>query len=358
MNDISAVSVTPFDASRFPEFDGHQSVSSLHDEKTGLRGYISIHNTNLGPAIGGTRFWHYASDDDGLRDSLRLSRAMTYKCAIAGVPFGGGKGVLLAPKKDAEKSEEYLVAYTEALKSLPADFYTGEDVGLNQRDVEILEAHSDMIVGRPEVGGLPAKWAALSVFYCMETALLDAFGSASFEGKTVAVKGIGGVGIDLLALLENAGAKIIAADINPTRVALAQKRHPNAVIVDPKDIHKQEADVYSPCALNDEFNPDTLPDIRAKVICGGANNQLRSREEGKKLHERGIVYVPDYVANAGGLISVSDELHEGGYLQERVEKMILNLKDTLTEIFEASKKEEKPTDLVADELAERRFGKI
>jgi leucine dehydrogenase len=349
------ISVEPIDVKRFPEFDNHKAVVTIHDPKTGLRGFIAIHNTNLGPAIGGTRYWHYASDDEGMRDALRLSRAMTYKCAIAGVPFGGGKGVLLAPQENAPKTEEYLIAYTEALRMMENTFFTGEDVGLNERDVEVLEAHSDVIVGRPEVGGLPAKWAALSVFYTMETALEKTHGTGSFEDRTVAVKGLGGVGIELCSLLENAGAKIIGADINPTRVALAQKRHPNIGIVSHTDIQREKADIYSPCALGDEFNDTTIDSLGAKIICGGANNQLATKKAGQDLHERSILYVPDYVANAGGLISVSDELHEGGYSQERVEKSILAIKETLSQIVDISRSENKPTDQVADMLAEKRF---
>lgn len=356
-NNDQRITVEKLSVERFPEFDNHQEVVSIHDPKTGLRGYIAIHNTNLGPAIGGTRHWHYANDDEGMRDALRLSRAMTYKCAIAGVPFGGGKGVLLAPQQNAVKSEEYLIAYTQALTLLGNTFYTGEDVGLNERDIEILEAHSQTIVGRPEVGGLPAKWAALSVFYTMETAMEKTFGSGSFAGRRIAVKGIGGVGMELCALLHDAGAIVVGADINPTRVALAQKRHPEMKIVEHDAIHAEYVDVYSPCALGDEFTAKTIPEVNAKIICGGANNQLASPEDGQALFDKGILYVPDYVANAGGLISVSDELHEGGYSQARVEKMILALKDTLAQIIEMSHNQKRSTGEVSDLIAQRRFQK-
>jgi glutamate dehydrogenase/leucine dehydrogenase len=202
---------------------------------------------------------------------------------------------------------------------------------------------------------LPAKWAALSVFYCMETALEKRFGSGSFAGRTVAIKGLGGVGMDLAALLADAGARIIGADINPTRVALAEKRHPEITIVPHVSIHAEKADIYSPCALGDEFDEKTIAELQAEIVCGGANNQLKTVADGERLFKKGVLFVPDYVANAGGLISVSDELHEGGYRQERVEKMILALKDTLSEIFKISESEQKPTDRVADALAEKRF---
>lgn len=356
-NNDHQITVDRIDVARFPEYDNHQEVVSIHDARTGLRGYIALHNTNLGPAIGGTRHWHYANDDEGMRDALRLSRAMTYKCAIAGVPFGGGKGVLLAPQQNAIKTEEYLMSYTKALTMLNAPFYTGEDVGLNERDIEILEAHSEHIVGRPKVGGLPAKWAALSVFYTMETALEKTFGSGSFVGRTVAIKGVGGVGMELCAILRDAGANVIGADINPTRVALLQKRHPEIAIAQHDAIHKEIVDIYSPCALGDEFNEITISVMNAKIICGGANNQLTTLEDGQRIFDKGILYVPDYVANAGGLISVSDELHDGGYSQERVEKKILALKDTLAQIVDMSRETKTPTGVVSDTIAEKRFKK-
>ncbi len=350
-----SVTVTPVDSKNFPEFKNHKKALRIADPKTGLKGFIVIHNTNLGPAIGGTRYWYYETDDDALRDALRLSRAMTYKCAIAKVPFGGGKGVLMAERPDAAKTDEYLIAYVTAIGRLGEKFFTGEDVGLGEHDVEVLEAHSDRIVGRPEVGGLPARWAALSVFYAMESALLKRFGSASFEKKTIAVKGLGGVGLELCMLLENAGAKLIGGDVNETRVALAKKRHPGIKIVPPEKIHKERATVYAPCALGDEFNKQTIPELSVDIICGAANNQLATEEDGMRLFRKSILYVPDYVANAGGLVSVADELHEGGYSRERVEKKILELKETVEEIIAISVAEKKPTNVVADKIAEKRF---
>lgn len=351
----SSVTVTAVNPEEFPEFKKHKKIFRISDSKTGLKGFIAIHNTNLGPAIGGTRYWYYETDDDALRDALRLSRAMTYKCAIANVPFGGGKSVLMAEREGAAKTDEYLIAYTDALKLIGENFFTGEDVGLNEHDVEVLEAHSDTIVGRPEIGGLPARWAALSVFYAMETALLSRFGSASFEGKIVSVKGLGGVGIELCALLQNAGASLIGADVNPTRVALAEKRLNKIRIVSSERIHKERSMVYAPCALGDEFSKATIPQLFSEIICGAANNQLADEADGKFLFEKGILYVPDYVANAGGLISVADELNPDGYSQERVEKKILEIKETVREIIEISASEKKPTNIVADAIAEKRF---
>ncbi|TSD05416.1 MAG: leucine dehydrogenase [Parcubacteria group bacterium Greene0714_7] len=354
---MSNLSITSVDVNTFPEFDTHKRVLRIEDSASGLLAFISIHNTNRGPAIGGTRYWHYQKEEDALRDSLRLSRAMTYKCAIAEVSFGGAKGVILAPKDGEGDKDAILTAYAKALAELGEPFYTGEDVGLNEHDIQILEQHSNTIVGRPKVGGLPARWAALSVFYAMEGALAMQTGSASFEGKKIAIKGLGGVGIDLCALLEKTGAKLIGADIVPERIERALKNHPTIEIVDSAIIHTIESDIYSPCAMGNEFNKDTIPNLKTKIICGAANNQLTTQEDGQALFEAGILYVPDYVANAGGLISVADELHPLGYSQERVESDIKRIRNTVEKIIETSIRDSIPTGEVADALAEERFQK-
>lgn len=353
---MSNLSITSVDVNTFPEFDTHKRVLRVEDSASGLLAFISIHNTNRGPAIGGTRYWHYQKEEDALRDSLRLSRAMTYKCAIAEVPFGGAKGVIVAPNNvSQEEKDAILVSYAKALAELGEPFYTGEDVGLNEHDVQVLEQHSNTIVGRPEVGGLPARWAALSVFYAMEGALAMQTGSASFEGKKIAIKGLGGVGIDLCALLEKAGARLVGADIVPERVERALKNHPAIEIVDSAVIHTIESDIYSPCAMGNEFNKDTISDIKTKIICGAANNQVATKADGQGLFEAGILYIPDYVANAGGLISVADELHPLGYSQERVESDIKRIRNTVEKIIETSIRDSIPTGEVADALAEERF---
>ncbi|MDO8517924.1 MAG: Glu/Leu/Phe/Val dehydrogenase dimerization domain-containing protein [bacterium] len=338
------------------EFDDHEGVMYLRDESTGLRGFIAIHNTNLGPAVGGTRFRHYKNETEALQDALRLSRAMTYKCAAAGVPYGGGKAVLMAPKKITKHQKEiYLTAYTHCLELLHGHFFTGEDVGLDAHDITVLAKHSDSIIGRPRVGGMPARWAAHSVYRAMSVALKERFGSESFKGRVCAIKGLGNVGIALCALITKAGGSVIAADINHTRVRLARKRFQNIRIVPHTKIHTYATDIYAPCALGDEFNAVTIRQLRCSIICGAANNQLATREDGKRLFTRGILYIPDYVANAGGLINVVDELHKGGYSKSRVAKNVAYVATTVQQIIAGSRRQHQPTNDIADAIAEKRF---
>ena len=344
---------------RLPEFDDHELILRLQDTSTGLKGFIAIHTTNPGPAVGGTRFWYYKNEQEALQDALRLSRAMTYKCALANVPYGGGKAVLMAPKGLSEKKklkiEKYLVAYTKRLNILDGHFFTGEDVGISEQDIEILARNSTSIVGRPSIGGLPSYWAALSVFESMRAALKIACDSDSFEGRSVAIKGVGNVGYDLCELLSTAGATILAADVNPDRIQKLQTRFPDIRIVSPALIHKQTVDIYSPCALNADLTLRTIKELDCKIVCGSANNQLATDKDSARLFKRGIMYIPDYVANAGGLINVVDELHSGGYDKERVTRNVSQVRETVLHILSESKRKNKAPDVIADQLAEQRF---
>ena len=341
---------------KLAEFDGHPFVARITDPGTGLRGFIAIHDTTLGPAVGGTRYYPYRSEEEALKDALRLSRAMTYKCAVAGVPYGGGKAVLVAPKgAGTKKSEAYLAAYARRLKFLNGNFYTGEDVGMIERDIEVLASHSNAIVGRPAVGGLPAQFAALSVFRALETALQEETGSASLLRKTVAIKGLGNVGMDLAGLLHDAGASLVAADVDEARVREAKKKFPDIRIVSPARIHREAVDIYAPCALGGEFTPSTVRQLGAKIVCGAANNQLANDKMGAALAKRGVLYIPDYVANAGGLISVVDELNVAGYSEARVRERIGNMRSTVSRIIRDAKAKKLPTSVVADELVREKL---
>lgn len=337
-----------------PEFNNHEMVLFFYDKKTGLKGFICIHNTNLGSATGGTRYFEYETEEDALRDGLRLSMAMTYKCALAGVPHGGGKAVVIK-NGHKPKNEAYLKMYAEKINMFYGNFTTGEDVGINEKDIETLARYSNYILGRPGVGGNLAPFAALGVFYSIKPALKAVFGSEEIKGRTFAVKGLGKVGMELLRLLYEDGAEIIAADINKTAVKDALKRFPKIKIVKPQEIHKANADVYSPCALGKEFNNKTIRELKCKIICGAANNQLVSSADGESLHKKNILYVPDYLANAGGLINVADELNQGGYSRKRVLEKIKNIQNTAENVIEISKKKKRPTSEIADALAEKNF---
>lgn len=347
------VSVEKIDVSNEKAYDCHEQMFKVKEPVSGLEGYIAIHNTNCGPAIGGTRYARYDNSEGALEDALRLSRAMTYKCAIANLPYGGGKSVLIA--HSPEKSTDYLSAYAVALDALGVDFFTGEDVGVTQKDIEYLEKISNRIVGRPNVGGMPGEWAAHGVMRAIETGLEELTGSSSLRGRRVAVRGVGQVGSSLVSRLVDKGASVIIADIDHSRATSIQKIYPSVVVVSPDEIMRQQVDVYAPCALGDEFSITSIPQLSCTMVCGGANNQLAFPEAGKLLFERKITYIPDYAANAGGLISVVDELNVGGYSKERVMTRIEDVQNTIREIIRTSREQKVPTNLIADRIAESRF---
>jgi leucine dehydrogenase len=338
----------------YDEFDGHEAVVFIKDSETGLRGFIAIHNTNRGPAVGGTRYWNYVDDVEALRDALRLSRAMSYKCALADVPYGGGKAVLIA-SPDQSKNEAYLQAYAKRLDSFGCGFYTGEDVGLDEKDIRVLSKHTTCIIGRPDVGDLPARWAALSVYVSMQRALVTVFGSDSFSNRRIAIKGLGNVGLDLARLISDSGGVIIGADIDEQRVEHARDTLQKIEIVSPSEIVTVKADIFAPCALGGDLTANYATQSEVKIICGAANNQLVSEEVATKLHGRGILYVPDYVANSGGLINVVDELNPNGYSRKRVEDKVRGVGSTVEELISASKAENVSTETVAGEIARRRI---
>lgn len=343
---------------QFSEFDGHEKLVRVRDSGVGLCGFVAIHSTALGPAMGGTRYASYPHSNDAIYDALRLSRGMSYKCALAGLPYGGGKGVLMAtPEGERSESRAVLLgSYAVSLSQIGVDFYTGEDVGLDKRDVETLEAYSDHIVGRPSVGGMPAPWAAQGVFVAIKAALRERFGSDSLDGRTVAIKGLGAVGIVLCDLLSKSGAKLVGADVDGHKLKQFRSQFPKAIVATVDDIHAFPCDVFSPCALRSSIDETTVDQLDCKIVCGAENNQLASDELGARLHARDILYVPDFVANAGGLITVADELERGGYSQQRVETRVDAIGETVRQIVELSRERDRPTNGVAVEIAKRRIG--
>lgn len=336
-------------------FDNHKLVLFFYDKDTKLKGFVAIHNTNLGPGFGGTRFWDYKNDYEALDDVLRLSKAMTYKCAISGVKGGGAKAVLIG--KNEIKNKKYLEKYAEIVNILNGNFYTGEDVGITQKDVEILRKKSKYIIGSLKKSGSPTPWTVLSVCKAMKAALFFLFQDDSFKNRSFALKGIGKVGYLLVKSIIKEGGIVIVSDIDKKRVEKIKKEFPQVKIVDRQEIHKQKVDVYSPCALGNEFNEKNVRELNCKIICGSANNQLADEKVGEIIFKRGIIYVPDYLANCGGLINVADELEKGGYSKKRVQKKINAVYQKTLRVLKEASRLKKPTNVIVNEIAEKIFRK-
>jgi len=338
------------------EFDNHELVSFFSDEPTGLKGILAIHSTKLGPAVGGTRYFQYGSEEEALEDVLRLSHSMTYKCIMAGVKYGGGKCVLMAPTKNSVKSKDYLEAYGRVLKEYSTKFYTGEDVGMNQEDIEILGKVTTNIIGTKAKAGDPSPWASLSTYYAMRGALNFAFGDPSLKGKRINIKGLGKVGMELARLVDKEGAILIVSDIDKSRTDIAIKSFSNVTVISPVEFASQECDILAPCALGKDITEENAKTIKAKIVCGAANNQLVSKQEGITLFNHNIIYVPDYVANGGGLINVVAELTKGGYDQKNVEAKCKNIENIVFSILKESKETNTAPSEVSDKIAKRALG--
>lgn len=337
-----------------PEFDQHESLHFVQDPDSGLRAIIAIHSTALGPAAGGCRRWQYASDEDALTDALRLSRGMTYKNAVAGLPFGGGKAVILAAD-DAPKSEALFRAFGRYVESLGGRYITAEDVGCSVEDMHFVNEETSFVSGLPKsgdsAGGDPSPITAYGVFLGIEAAVAAQLGRDSLEGVRVAVQGVGHVGLHLCRLLHEAGAVLTIADVEREHVQQASDELPVTVVA-PMDILYSDVDVLAPCALGNILTSMTIPKIQASVIAGGANNQLATESDGARLAERGILYAPDYVINAGGIINVAHE-YFGNSSEQRVRADVEKIPERLRAIFDEASATGQPTNLIADKLARR-----
>jgi leucine dehydrogenase len=330
---------------------GHEQLVVCQDSASGYRGIIAIHSTTLGPALGGTRFWNYATDEEAIVDALRLARGMTYKNAVAGLNLGGGKSVIIGDNKTADR-EMIFRAHGRFVEILGGRYITAEDVGTSTADMDFVHMETDYVAGLAGRSGDPSPVTAHGVLRAIQAAAKERWGSDDLDERTVAVQGCGHVGYFLAKELHESGAKLIVADIDAERV----KRVVNefaATAVSPDDIYGVEADIFAPCALGAIINDKTIPRIRAEIVAGAANNQLLEERHGDELERRGILYAPDYVANAGGVINVYSEL--AGWTSARAFRKADEIFDTVLKVFAISKTDRIPTYLAADRLAEQRI---
>jgi len=336
------------------EFDNHESVHFFHDTQTGLKAIIAVHSTALGPGAGGTRRWKYECNADALTDVLRLARGMTYKNAVAGLKFGGGKAVILADE-DAPKSPELFAAFGRAVDSLGGRYITAEDVGCSVDDMRYVREQTEFVSGLPHdegvAGGDPSPWTAIGCYEGILAAARARLDKDSVKGLRVAVQGVGHVGIYLCRLLHEAGAELVISDVNEDNLKLVTDEMP-ATIVPPGELLFADVDVLAPCALGNILTSSTIPKIRASIVAGAANNQLATASDGARLAERGILYAPDYVINAGGIISVAGEYYHTSS-EDQVREDVGRIRERLEAIFEEAGTTGRPTNEIADELARK-----
>ncbi|MDH4351822.1 MAG: leucine dehydrogenase [Gemmatimonadota bacterium] len=330
----------------------HEQVSYWYDPQSGYRGVIAIHNTALGPALGGTRFWNYVSDAEALNDVLRLSRGMTYKSAVAGLNLGGGKSVIIGdPSIDNNERESVFRAHGRHVDALGGRYVTAEDVNTSPRDMEWVFAETKSVVGLQGRSGDPSPVTAFGTFRATQACAQFLWGTDDVSGKTVAVQGVGHVGYYLCKLFHEAGAQLIVSDVSAERTKRVADEF-GARVVARDAIYGVRADVFAPCALGAIINDDTIKVLRAAIVCGAANNQLAEERHGDALQRRGIVYAPDYVANAGGLINVNAEIE--GWSLEQSHTKAGEIFDTVLRVLEIARDEGIPSYRAADRLAEER----
>lgn len=338
------------------EFDNHKFVSFIYEEKCNLKGFVAIHRGGLShPSFGATRFWNYHSEIDALKDALKLSRLMTYKAALAGLGYGGAKAVIFSPKLSTSQKHLLLNTYVKRVNYLNGRFITGADVGISDADLKFMAKESSYMVG---VSSDPVKYTALGVFYSIQEALIEVFGNEDFGDRTFAVQGLGKTGMAILRLIYPLAKHVYVADKDIATVELARKEFPKAEVVQSAAIHKQEVDVFCPCALSSAVNLNNISKLKCKIIAGSANNQLQNDHIGELLYKLGICYAPDYVVNAGGLIAVVSEYENGNGVLAKVDERVGKIKDRLKSIFATSKRKHRATNIIANEMAEVIFRKL
>jgi leucine dehydrogenase len=330
---------------------GHEQVVLCQDSATGYRGIIAVHSTVLGPALGGTRFWNYANDDEAIVDALRLARGMTYKNAVAGLNLGGGKSVIIGDNKTVRR-EMIFRAHGRFVESLGGRYITAEDVGTSTADMDYVHMETDYVSGLAGRSGDPSPVTAHGVFRAIQAAARERWGTDDLVNRVVAIQGCGHVGYYLAKELHEAGAKLVASDIDADRVKrVVNELSARGVASD--EIYGVQADIFAPCALGAIINDKTIPQLKVEIVAGAANNQLLEERHGDALEARGVLYAPDYVANAGGVINVYSEL--AGWTSARSFRKADEIYDTVRKVFEIARDEKIPTYLAADRLAEQRI---
>ncbi|HVT40820.1 MAG TPA: Glu/Leu/Phe/Val dehydrogenase dimerization domain-containing protein [Gemmatimonadaceae bacterium] len=334
---------------------GHEQVVLCHDKSTGYRGIIAIHDTTLGPALGGTRFWNYATEDEAITDALRLARGMTYKNAVAGLNLGGGKSVIIGDNRTANR-EMIFRAHGRFVESLGGRYVTAEDVGTGTADMDYVHMETEFVAGLANRSGDPSPVTAHGVFRAIEASAKWRWDSPSLAGRTVVVQGLGNVGNYLCKELHAAGARLIVTDIRQEKVEFAVREYGAEATTD-TGVYARKADIFAPCALGAILNDETIPRLQVEIVCGGANNQLlEPKRHGEELEKRNILYAPDFVANAGGVINVYSEL--AGWTRERALRKADEIFDTMLGIYHIARSQAIPTYEAADALAERRLAAV
>jgi leucine dehydrogenase len=329
----------------------HEKVLIGRDAASGYHGIIAIHSTSLGPAVGGTRFWNYQNEAEALTDALRLSRGMTYKNALPGLPLGGGKSIIIGDNKTPNR-EALLRAHGRFVDTLKGRYITAEDVGTSPADMEIVRLETPHVAGLLDRSGDPSPYTARGVFRAIQASSKFLWNSGDLSGVTVAIQGCGHVGYHLAKLLHEAGAKLIVADVNDNSVSRVADAF-TAEVVRPREIFGVRADVFAPCALGGVINDETIPELKVQIVAGAANNQLFEERHGEMLRQRNILYAPDYVANVGGILNGCIELL--GWEPEQASRKIDEIYDTILRIFEGAQAQGIGTNKAADRLAEDRL---
>lgn len=342
------------DIFKFMGEHGHEQIVLCSEPSVGYRGIIAIHNTTLGPALGGTRFWNYASEEEAIVDALRLAKGMTYKAAVTGLNLGGGKSVIIGDPR-TKRREMIFRAHGRFVDSLKGRYITAEDVGTSVEDMDFVQMETKFVAGLQGGSGDPSPITAYGTYYGIKACVKEKYGSDSVKGMRIAVQGVGHVGYYLCQFLAQEGAQLIVTDIDEERVrAIVQQFGAEGVA--PDKIYSVDAPVFAPCALGAIVNDQTLPVMKFDIIAGAANNQLAEEHHGDELEKRGVLYAPDYVINAGGLINVYGEIN--GWSAHRAKRKAGEIYETLLQLFELSKAEGLPTYRAADRLAEQRIQQV